>query len=102
MEVRWQWQCHDARRFTCAAEILMACGDIVWAMRPNPPRSDCLACEYLLRLALWHRHTVPVCEGEPSECGKLAKLWLPKLWLQLCRVVGFGIAVEQLAMSSSW
>eukprot|EP00971_Amphidinium_carterae_P080992 1602502-Amphidinium_carterae.1 len=49
----------------------MARGGIVWAMPPSPQRSNCLACKHLLRLALWHRHTIPVCEG---DCGKLAKL----------------------------
>eukprot|EP00971_Amphidinium_carterae_P331091 6464481-Amphidinium_carterae.1 len=59
-EVNWQW--HDAGKFMCVAEILMARGCIVWAMPPNPPRSSCLACEYLLHLALWHGHGFPVCE----------------------------------------
>eukprot|EP00971_Amphidinium_carterae_P052773 1039292-Amphidinium_carterae.1 len=56
----------------------MACGDIVWAMPPNPPLSNRFACEYLLRLALRNRHAVPVCEGDSSADsarGKVAKFW---------------------------
>eukprot|EP00971_Amphidinium_carterae_P014161 279179-Amphidinium_carterae.1 len=57
----------------------MACGDIVWAMPPNPACSYCLAREHLLHLALWHRHAVPVRAGgaRVSSAGvKLAKVWL--------------------------
>eukprot|EP00971_Amphidinium_carterae_P021973 433388-Amphidinium_carterae.1 len=74
----------------------MARADIVWAMPPSPQHSHCLACEYLLHLALWHRRAVPICEDScESESGKPAKFWF-----QHCRVVSFGIAVEQLAVSS--
>eukprot|EP00971_Amphidinium_carterae_P144162 2856712-Amphidinium_carterae.1 len=66
-------------------------------MPPNPPLSNRLDCEYLLHLALWHRHEVPVCEGDSNAKCKLAKLWL-----QHGCVVGFGIAVEQLAVSSGF
>eukprot|EP00971_Amphidinium_carterae_P086791 1717410-Amphidinium_carterae.1 len=45
-------------------------------MPPNPPRTNCLAWEYLLHLALRHRHTVPVCEGDSNAKCKLAKCWL--------------------------
>eukprot|EP00971_Amphidinium_carterae_P271448 5386381-Amphidinium_carterae.2 len=72
----------------------MACGDIVWAMSPSPPRSNCLACENLLHLALRHRQRIPVCEGSSAR-GELAKFWL-----ESSCAVRFGIAVEQLAMSS--
>eukprot|EP00971_Amphidinium_carterae_P112308 2224506-Amphidinium_carterae.1 len=73
----------------------MACGDILWAMPPNPPLSNRLACEYLPSLALRRRHTVPVCEGDANARDKLAKFWL-----QHGGVVSFGIAVEQLAVSN--
>eukprot|EP00971_Amphidinium_carterae_P202945 4027394-Amphidinium_carterae.1 len=54
----------------------MACGDIVWAMPPNPPHIDSLACEYLLLLALWHGLSCPRYEGDRIGWGKLAKFWL--------------------------
>eukprot|EP00971_Amphidinium_carterae_P197561 3920854-Amphidinium_carterae.1 len=73
----------------------MARGGIVWAMPPNPQHSNYLACEYILRLALRHRHAVPACEGDSSERGKVAKFWL-----QHGCIVSFGIAVEQLVVSS--
>eukprot|EP00971_Amphidinium_carterae_P159074 3153869-Amphidinium_carterae.1 len=71
----------------------MACGDIVWTMPPNPPCSNCLACEYLLHLTFWHQHAIHVCEGDSSASGTLATFWL-----QHGCGVSFGIAVEQLAM----
>eukprot|EP00971_Amphidinium_carterae_P249231 4947280-Amphidinium_carterae.1 len=61
-------------------------------MPPNPPRSNCLACEYLLHPPLWHRRGIPVCAGDSSTRGKLAKFWL-----QHSCFVSFGMAVEQPA-----
>eukprot|EP00971_Amphidinium_carterae_P024806 489319-Amphidinium_carterae.1 len=58
-EVEVGWQGHEAGRFTCVAGILMARGDIVWAMPPNPQHAHCLAREYLLHLALWLRCGIP-------------------------------------------
>eukprot|EP00971_Amphidinium_carterae_P259364 5146692-Amphidinium_carterae.1 len=84
----------------------MACGDVVWAMPPNPPHSNCLAFEHLLHLALWHRHAVLVCEEDSSARGKheedsSTRGKRAKFGLQHGCIVSFGIAVEQLAMSRS-
>eukprot|EP00971_Amphidinium_carterae_P127864 2532750-Amphidinium_carterae.1 len=73
----------------------MACGHIVWAMPPSPTRFDCLACAYLLHLALRHRRGTPGCDGDCRAWGKFAKLWL-----QHGSVVSFDVAFEQLVVSS--
>eukprot|EP00971_Amphidinium_carterae_P192519 3820316-Amphidinium_carterae.1 len=75
----------------------MARGDIVWAMPPNPQRSNYLACKHLLHFALWHRRASPGCRG---DCK--AKAWgkIANLWFQHDGVAGFGMAVEQPAVSS--
>eukprot|EP00971_Amphidinium_carterae_P113152 2241360-Amphidinium_carterae.1 len=71
----------------------MARGDIVWAMPPNPQCSNYLACKHLFHFAFWHRRASLGCEGDCK--GKIANLWL-----QHDGVAGFGMAVEQLAVSS--
>eukprot|EP00971_Amphidinium_carterae_P243655 4839074-Amphidinium_carterae.1 len=64
-------------------------------MPPSPQHFNSLAVKYLLHLALWHRRASPEHEGDSSEPGRFARLWL-----QHGCDVSFGIAVEQLAMSS--
>eukprot|EP00971_Amphidinium_carterae_P299635 5953166-Amphidinium_carterae.1 len=73
----------------------MARDDIVWAMPPNPQRSNCLARNYLLHLALWHGRKNLGFEGDCRAWGKHAKLWL-----QHDGVASFGMGVEQLVVSS--
>eukprot|EP00971_Amphidinium_carterae_P017432 343779-Amphidinium_carterae.1 len=63
-------------------------------MPPDPQHAHCLVSEYLLHLALWQQR------GIPGRDEYLEGVKHSKLWLQHGCVAGFGIAAEQLALSS--
>eukprot|EP00971_Amphidinium_carterae_P318878 6338576-Amphidinium_carterae.1 len=89
------WRRHEAAKLTCVAAVLMAHGSAFWAVPPNPQHPHSLACEYLLLLAFWLWCAAPEW-GQQSRGGiQLAQLWL----LHGC-AASFGIAVEQLPVSS--
>eukprot|EP00971_Amphidinium_carterae_P294530 5847893-Amphidinium_carterae.1 len=69
-------------------------------MPPNPQHAHCLAHQYLLHLAFWLQCATHGLRGGTPDSSVSSSL--AKLWIQHGCIASFGIAGEQLTLSSDW